>query len=134
MNTISLPYNACNVPASVNGPVAIWVTTDVTPMAGNVVDRDASKFLVAGPALAFIDIKPEALGALVRTSSSGSSNGTATTEDISPSEASGVASSGNSSDSSSGGSSGGSAGPNLSTGSSSDGLMDVVGWTNLPPA
>jgi len=67
--SISLPFNACVVPSGINGPVAIFVTPDNQPLNGNPQQR-ASQAVVAGPTLAFIDIKPETLGELVRPLSS----------------------------------------------------------------
>jgi len=124
VNSISLPMGQCVVPATVNGPVAIWITTDSQPVLNNVVDRDTSKELVAGPTMAFIDAKQEALSGLVRTGGGAST----TSENISPAEASGVASSGSSgsSDNSTAG------GPILTTGDGGDGIITVNGWTNLP--
>ncbi|GJE84748.1 ferritin-like domain-containing protein [Phanerochaete sordida] len=64
---IALPYNQCVVPAGVNGPVAIYVTSDGQPLANNIRDQ-ATNSLLAGPTMAYIDTVPEALSALVRTS------------------------------------------------------------------
>lgn len=65
-NASSFPIKDCIVPTGINGPVAIFITKDPQPLAGNVVIQDA-KSIVAGPAIAFIDSKPDALGALARS-------------------------------------------------------------------
>jgi len=73
---VSLPFDNCVVPDQVNGPVAIFITNDQTPLINNVRDRNAQQ-VIAGPTLTFIDTIPEQLGALTRTgqsSSSGSSS------------------------------------------------------------
>ena len=99
--SISLPMSQCIVPDGINGPVAIWITSDNQPLLNNVRDR-ASSQLVAGPTIAFIDTQPQALGQLVRnggvtsSSSSGSSTVIASaststsTTTISPAEASAI--------------------------------------------
>jgi hypothetical protein len=60
-----LPFSQCVVPPGTNGPVAIFVTNSTEPLANNVVDR-ATKNLVAGPTIAFIDSKDDVLPSLVR--------------------------------------------------------------------
>ena len=67
-NTISLPLSQCVVPAGINGPVALWITSDSQPLLGNPVDRAVDK-QVAGPTIAFIDTEPQLLGQMARTPS-----------------------------------------------------------------
>jgi len=64
--TISLPLAQCVVPGNINGPVAIWVTSDSQPLINDPIDRATDK-LVAGPTIAFIDIQPQILGQLARS-------------------------------------------------------------------
>lgn len=64
--TISLPLSQCVVPDGINGPVAIWITSDLQPLINNPRDRAVDK-LVAGPTIAFLDTKPQILGQLART-------------------------------------------------------------------
>jgi len=141
--TISLPMSQCVVPEGINGPVAIWVTSDGQPLLNNVRDRAQNK-IVAGPTLAFIDTKPQMLGQVARgagLSNSGNNNAQPTstsTFTISPAEASSIISSAGSSPSatgapsSNGASSGSSSsGPNLFTGKSPDGKITVNGWTGI---
>ncbi|KAL0949050.1 hypothetical protein HGRIS_009143 [Hohenbuehelia grisea] len=102
--SIPLPLSQCVVPEGINGPVAIWVTSDGQPLINNVRDRATSQ-LVAGPTYAFIDTEPQALGQLVKSSSGSvapsnnagtggapsvpsSASGSATTQTISPEAAS----------------------------------------------
>ncbi|KAF8511178.1 ferritin-like domain-containing protein [Gautieria morchelliformis] len=123
VNSISLPLSGCNVPATVNGPVAIWITNSTQPLLNNVIDRSTAQ-TVAGPTLAFIDAKPEAMGELIRGGSASSSSATTS---ISPAQASSIASADPSTATSA------TSGPNLSTGPGADGVVTVNGWTNLPP-
>jgi hypothetical protein len=88
--SIPLPFDNCVVPAGINGPVAIFVTSDGQALANNVRDR-ATTQLVAGPLMAFIDTQPQMLGQLARTGSDGSSSPSSTsTLTISPAEASSI--------------------------------------------
>jgi len=64
--TISLPLAQCIVPEGINGPVALWVTSDPQPLINNPRDRAVDK-LVAGPTIAFLDTKPQILGQMART-------------------------------------------------------------------
>ena len=67
--TIALPLSQCVVPAGIDGPVALWVTSDSQPLLNNPIDRAVDK-QVAGPTIAFIDSKSQLLGQLARTPSS----------------------------------------------------------------
>ena len=62
---LSLPIKECIVPSGLNGPVAIFLTTDAQPLAADVVIQDPASIL-CGPTIAFIDTDADALGALVR--------------------------------------------------------------------
>ncbi|KAF7331654.1 hypothetical protein MKEN_00045100 [Mycena kentingensis (nom. inval.)] len=84
--SINLPIEDCVVPPGVNGPVAIWITSDNNPLANNVVDRDSVK-QVAGPDIIFIDSVPETLGQLVRGSGTSSGATSSVTTTISPEDA-----------------------------------------------
>jgi len=64
--TISLPLSQCVVPEGINGPVALWVTSDSQPLINNPRDRATDK-LVAGPTIAFIDTQPQLLGQMARS-------------------------------------------------------------------
>ncbi|KAF8529258.1 ferritin-like domain-containing protein [Hysterangium stoloniferum] len=124
VNTISLPLAQCVVPSLVNGPVAVFITNDTQPLLNNPVKRSAST-VVAGPVMTFIDQTPEAVGQLVRPGSSSSPS--SQTSDISPAEASAVASSAGTSTPSSS-----TPGPILTTGMGADGNIMINGWSNLP--
>ena len=95
--SIPFPFNSCVVPSGINGPVAVFITSDGQPLINNVVDR-ATTQLVAGPLLTFIDTQPQILGEAVgitsgssSNSSSGSGSGsTITTQTISPAQASAI--------------------------------------------
>ncbi|KAG7446086.1 uncharacterized protein BT62DRAFT_980966 [Guyanagaster necrorhizus] len=96
--SISLPLSACVVPQGIDGPVALWITSDSQPLLNNVRDRATSQ-LVAGPTMTFVDTSPQTIGQLVRSVSS-STNGTVTngtvtvtTSTISPDQASSIISS-----------------------------------------
>jgi len=81
--SIPFPFNSCVVPSGINGPVAIFITSDGQPLINNVVDR-ATTQLVAGPLLTFIDTQSQMLGDTVGitsgSSSSSSSNSTDSTD------------------------------------------------------
>jgi len=64
--SITLPLSQCVVPDGINGPVALWVTSDIQPLINNPRDRAIDK-LVAGPTIAFLDTKPQILGQMART-------------------------------------------------------------------
>jgi len=145
---IALPFDQCVVPPGINGPVAIFITSDGQPLLNNVRDR-AQISIEAGPSMAFIDSAPDAITSLVRPSSSNGSLASSTS-DVSPAAASAIAASGTDSTNSSSilgstdstnststlGStdslSSNSSGPNLATGDNSDGSINVLGWINLP--
>lgn len=102
--SISLPLDQCVVPSGINGPVAIWITSDGQALLNDVVNR-AAKGVVAGPTMAFIDTIPEALsevavsgsdglannaGSSNPPSNDGSTSTTISTSTISPAEASSI--------------------------------------------
>ncbi|KAJ3484440.1 hypothetical protein NLI96_g5644 [Meripilus lineatus] len=62
------PISSCVVP-NVNGPVAIWITSDSQPLLNNPRDRATDKF-IAGPTMIFVDSSQDVLGQLARGSSS----------------------------------------------------------------
>ncbi|KAF8485317.1 ferritin-like domain-containing protein [Russula ochroleuca] len=72
--SLSLPISGCVVPQGINGPVAVWITSDDQPLNGQAVDRQ-SNAIVAGPEIVFIDIVIDDLSRMVRPSKSGSSSG-----------------------------------------------------------
>jgi hypothetical protein len=157
--SIPLPFDNCTVPEGINGPVAIFITSDGQPLINNVRDRATSQ-LVAGPTMAFIDTKPQLLGQLARSSGAAPPQSTST-RTISPSDASSIiasatsispaasstsgavssssappaptGSSGYPADGSSGtsGTPTAASGPNTATGKSADGAITVNGWTGL---
>ncbi|THV00560.1 hypothetical protein K435DRAFT_656988 [Dendrothele bispora CBS 962.96] len=142
--SLSLPIDQCTVPDGLNGPVAIFITSDDQPLVNNVRDR-ATTQLVAGPTLAFIDTQPQMIGQMLRISGNGAEAST-TTQTISPDQASSVIASGSqptdaASSSSSGSSSSSSSTPSavnngvnnggvpvLTTGPNKDGSITVNGW------
>ncbi|KAF8966499.1 ferritin-like domain-containing protein [Flammula alnicola] len=154
--SIPLPFNNCVVPSGINGPVAIFVTSDGQPLLNNVRDR-ATTQLVAGPTMAFIDTQPDMLGQLARIPAGGATISPAQESAIigsasaataastaavstasSSSSGSALASpaSGSSSPSSSSTASASSAsstpgGPNTFVGPSADGSITVDGWTGI---
>jgi cell division septation protein DedD len=80
---LSFPIDQCIVPSGINGPVAIFLTTDPQPLAADVVVQNAAQIL-AGPAIVFIDSQPDALGSLVRQGS----GPVESSDEITPDEAS----------------------------------------------
>ncbi|TRM68589.1 ferritin-like domain-containing protein [Schizophyllum amplum] len=95
-NSIALPMAECVVPADLNGPVAIFITSDDQPLLNSPINR-ATTQLVAGPTMAFVDSKQEELSLLVKTNNaaSGSSSDSVSvesvsTQTVSPEEASSI--------------------------------------------
>jgi len=72
--SLSLPFSQCVVPSGLTGPVAIYVTNDTQPLNNNARDKFLGN-IVAGPTMAFIDNKPEAISSLAITGSDSSSSG-----------------------------------------------------------
>ncbi|KAI0676779.1 ferritin-like domain-containing protein [Trametes maxima] len=93
--TISLPLDACVVPQGVEGPVAIFVTSDDQPLNNNVRDRATQTTVIAGPAMAFIDTQKQLLSQLALAASSNNASGSSSTSTttITPPEASSIISS-----------------------------------------
>lgn len=91
--SIPLPMSQCVVPEGINGPVAIWITSDGQPLLNNLRDR-ATTQMIAGPTFAFIDTQPELLGQLARggavAGNTGAPNESTSTRTISPGEASSI--------------------------------------------
>lgn len=88
-DAIVLPFNACVVP-QVNGPVALWITSDSQPLINNPRDRATDK-QVAGPTMIFVDSDPtpDVLGQLARAGSPTVSGDTVVST-LTPSQASAV--------------------------------------------
>jgi hypothetical protein len=51
---IVMQASSCIVPPNINGPVAVFLTSDANPLAGNLATQNAAN-VVAGPALIFAD-------------------------------------------------------------------------------
>jgi hypothetical protein len=131
--SIPMPYDNCVVPQGVNGPVAVFITSDGQPLINNVRDR-ATTQLVAGPAMTFIDTQPQMLGSLIRSngnsavaSSSAAANSTVSTSSPNLSSSNSTMTTSNSTTPTSNLSSG----PNTAVGTSADGSITVDGWTNI---
>lgn len=118
--SISLPINECVVPEGINGPVAIWITSDAQPLVNNIVNR-ATTQLVAGPTVTFVDTIAETLGSTVRQGAGANviagAGATGTGAAAAPA-ATGISEL--------------TQGVNLATGTTTDGAIAVKGWTNLP--
>ncbi|KAH7103028.1 ferritin-like domain-containing protein [Auriculariales sp. MPI-PUGE-AT-0066] len=55
VTSIALPIAECRVPAGINGPVALYISTSQHPLlALDIVDQNKSK-IIAGPTIAYID-------------------------------------------------------------------------------
>lgn len=156
--SIALPMDQCVVPQGINGPVAIFITSDPQPLLSDIIEQ-ANNSIVAGPTMAFIDSQPDLLGQSLRQSSSNggpsnsssgpSSSGGSPSSNGGSSSLSGGSSNSSSVNSSAGGSSGslacnvgsspngqyvdmvsGPGGFNTYTGPSADGKICVNGWTS----
>jgi len=144
---IVLPFNQCVVPDGIEGPVAIFVTSDGQPLNNNIRDQ-ATTQLIAGPTMAFIDTKKEDISQLAITGTVSGSSGsspapagsdapTATTlssssvQTITPAQASAIiVSAGAVPTGSSNAVVSTPGGPDLSTGTS--GALTVSGWSAVP--
>jgi len=91
--SISLPIDQCVVPNTVNGPVAIFITSDNDPLQPDPVNRASANNILAGPAVAFIDASPEVIGQMVRTGT-GTAAASTVTSTISPADAASIIASG----------------------------------------
>lgn len=122
--TISLPFNQCVVPQGVNGPVALYITSDDQPLDNNVRDQNTNT-IVAGPAMAFIDAQSDLLSeaALSGTGSTGGNgSGSSVAGGSNSTNGSGVSGSGgNSTSSGTGSGNGGGPSANPGTNASSGG-------------
>lgn len=69
VNSITLPIEQCVVPAGINGPVALMVTSDPQPLLASDIIDQAKKNIVAGPTIAFLDfgVKEQTLSQLILT-------------------------------------------------------------------
>jgi hypothetical protein len=72
--SLALPIDQCVVPQGINGPVAIFITSDDQPLNGGAVDRQ-SNAIVAGPLVTFIDVVSDSLSQMIRPGGSGSGSG-----------------------------------------------------------
>lgn len=130
--SIALPFDQCVVPQGINGPVAIFITSDPQPLLSDIIEQ-ANNSIVAGPTMAFIDSQPDMLAQSIRQSSSsgGSSNssmGSSMSSSMGSSNGSSMGSmgSGNSSSDNSG-AGGSSSSASCAAGSGSNGTyVDVV--------
>jgi len=87
--SIALPLSQCVVPDGINGPVALFVTSDSQPLINNPIDRAVDK-LVAGPTIAFVDTQPQLLGQMARTLSGTNTTAPPVTTTISLDQASSI--------------------------------------------
>lgn len=141
-NSLSLKLSECKVPDGLDGPVAIFITSDDQPVVANSIDRiNNNGKIIAGPTMAFIDTAPQMLGQMLRAGNGGT---TETTSTISPDQASSILSGSSATATASGAEATGTAAPPpvnngvnnggkpvLSTGPSADGKIIVMGWTGL---
>jgi hypothetical protein len=65
-NATVLPADKCVVPDNLNGPIAVFITSDSTPLPNDPVARGTLNNTVAGPGLSFVDQFTELMPALVR--------------------------------------------------------------------
>jgi len=88
---LALPLSQCIVPQGLNGPVAIFITSDSTPLPNDVVNRPCDK-VVAGPTMAFIDTNRQLLSelALGGKNNTGSGSDGGITQTISPASATAI--------------------------------------------
>jgi hypothetical protein len=63
---LSFPIKDCTVPSGINGPVAIFLTKDPSPLPADINKQNAT-LIIAGPTIVFLDTQSDALGALARS-------------------------------------------------------------------
>jgi hypothetical protein len=62
---LSQPIETCSLPVdTINGPIAIYITDDATPLAANILSQNYES-IQAGPAIAFIDGRAAVLSKLI---------------------------------------------------------------------
>jgi hypothetical protein len=138
--SISLPLNECVVPEGVNGPVALFITSDAQPLANNPRDRADNK-MIAGPTMAYIDTTNQMVASLARKGAAPAAAAAATTTaTITPDQASQIQASAAGSPTATASDAAAASpapqnnasagGPNLFTGKSSDGKITVNGWSS----
>jgi len=71
--SITLPYTECVVPASISGPVLVYVTNNSQPLINDPVTRFMGD-IVAGPTMAFIDQSEDIIDMAVSMSTLSSSS------------------------------------------------------------
>lgn len=130
---IPLPISQCVVPTGINGPVALFITTDMQPLLRDVHDR-AQKQIVAGPTLVFIDMQPQMLPQLVRGASGSQPLTMTMTQTISPSVASSIMSNGSGGASVSSSASGAMSSAMGSAASASASSSALASSASLPPS
>ncbi|EMD41001.1 hypothetical protein CERSUDRAFT_80642 [Gelatoporia subvermispora B] len=140
--SISLAFSACVVPSGIDGPVALFITSDSQPIDNNIVNQNTNT-IVAGPTLIFVDTVVEELSEVAITGSA-TASASSSESTISPAQASAIISSSDSDSSDSSSSSSSSdgtvvvvstsvvaspGGPNLYSGDADDGSVTVNGWS-----
>ncbi|KIY63612.1 hypothetical protein CYLTODRAFT_402955 [Cylindrobasidium torrendii FP15055 ss-10] len=129
-NSINLPMGECVVPEGINGPVALWITSDSQPLINNVRDRATNK-QIAGPTIAYIDTKPQFIGQLARmgvATATQTDSASVSTTTISNDQASSILQSASSAPTGNAGSSGGA----VSKAVTGNAALSVVGFTTIP--
>lgn len=140
-NTIARPIDECCIPDGVEGPIAVWITSDSQPLNGNVLQRANDK-VVAGPDIVFSeDAAKNTLGIGSFLRASGGEG--VSTQTISPSAASSIISSASGTASSAASetsapsaagnvsTTNNAGGPNQQTGSTSGGKLTVLGFSKV---
>ncbi|KAH9983486.1 ferritin-like domain-containing protein [Russula compacta] len=65
VSATTLPIDSCVVPPGVNGPVAVFITSDNQTLSGDFIIRQLQD-VVAGPAITFVDAHTDLIDTLVR--------------------------------------------------------------------
>ncbi|GAA5934787.1 hypothetical protein JCM10213_007864 [Rhodosporidiobolus nylandii] len=73
-SAIVLPASQCAVPAGIDGPVAVYLTSSTTPLASNILIQSSVE-VVAGPGLIFVDVQVTVLSELLKPSRQGGESG-----------------------------------------------------------
>jgi rubrerythrin len=90
-NAAAFPIDGCKVPDGLEGPVYIYITNTTQPLLNSQQNQNVAS-IVAGPAIGFIDTRQESASQLFKsTGQLNQGSGAATTNTISPSQASEIA-------------------------------------------
>jgi hypothetical protein len=90
LNATVMDATNCTIPADINGPIAVFITSDNTALPNDPVARNLLNNTVAGPAMMFVDAISQLLPTMVRQTGTTVGTAATTTQTVSPSQAQGI--------------------------------------------